>query len=102
MWCTNIVLKRFSPFQSISRALDIWSRQISSSSKIDQFYTMIAIKQNIFRFEISMNNIIFLMDCLYCLEQMRDIVLVYGFTVDSEMFGVLPKLPFFRALHLQV
>ena len=49
-----------------------------------------------------MNNIIFLMDCLYCLEQMRDIVLVYGFTVDSEMFGVLPKLPFFRALHLQV
>lgn len=68
------MLKRFSTFKPVSSPLDIWSREVFGSAKIDYFNLMLICKQNIFRLQIAVHYLVLVMDDGNSLEDVTDVV----------------------------
>ena len=98
--CSNIVLKWLSTLQTISWALDIRTGEIFSCSKVNQLYLELIVEKYVLRLEVTMHDIVLIVQGINCLDDMGCIVLEDGLSNNAVEFRMVPKLAISRAFHL--
>ena len=99
---TNVVLKHFSPFQPVSRALDIRSREVLGCSKVYKLDLVALSQKDVLRFDISVDYVEFIMQFLECSGNLIEVVLGQGLRNCTKGPCVIPQFPFLHELHLDV
>jgi hypothetical protein len=94
------MFKLFFSFHSVAGSADIRALEILCSAEIDQFDGVICSKEDVLGFEVTVYDVVSIVDDGYSFDDMRDIVFINAVWNNAKYFRYLPKFSIFWILHL--
>lgn len=95
------MFKRFPAFEAIPCSLDVWPGEVLGRSEVNEFDLMLVVEEDVLGFEVSVHNLVFVMDYWNGFEEMAYVVFELWLANDPVEFRLVPNLAVGWAIHLQ-